>query len=70
MKKSWQILGWDREMLFNLCDSMERRIASVLAAERLIERSKQVVCGVVRVSTTIRLCELEKKMMIDDELCM
>lgn len=44
--------------------------ASVLAAERLIERSKQVVCGVVRVSTTIRLCELEKKMMIDDELCM
>ena len=33
MRRAWTILGRDETLLFNLCDSMERRIAALVAAE-------------------------------------
>ena len=33
MRRAWKLLGKDKELLFNLCDSMERRIARLVEVE-------------------------------------
>ena len=33
MRKAWKLLGKDKELLFNLCDSMERRIDRLVEVE-------------------------------------